>query len=350
MRITPLDVRKQEFRKVVRGLDADEVYAFLATVADEYEIVLTDNKQLREKVIDLDEKVVEYRNMERTLRDTLLTAERVMSEARQNAKKEADLIIRDAKMNADQETSSISQQVETLKAQLRELKGQRESFLARMKGLSEAQMGLVESYHRDFQSDDAKLDLNPKRSGATSQPARSAAPTAAQALQADEDAQVERAVANIQENPTREISPAVPSAPVSPIRGSTPHAAANDQWRNYAVGAGMSGPRTPAAPRNDEHDGEELNQLMEAVYNAEPGAAPAASSGIHETAAPASGQPAPPVAASPQDDFSGAVDPLPPISVESSPPSAEDARAKASFNGWSMQRFTEGAGEETKTS
>ena len=52
MRITPLDVRKQEFRKAVRGLDADEVQAFLATVADEYEFVLTDNKKLREKVIE----------------------------------------------------------------------------------------------------------------------------------------------------------------------------------------------------------------------------------------------------------------------------------------------------------
>ena len=55
---------------------------------------------LREKVIELDEKVGEYRNMEKTLRDTLLTAERVMTEARQNARKEADLILRDAQMKA----------------------------------------------------------------------------------------------------------------------------------------------------------------------------------------------------------------------------------------------------------
>jgi len=35
MRITPLDIRKQEFRKSMRGLDGDEVYAFLTTVAEE---------------------------------------------------------------------------------------------------------------------------------------------------------------------------------------------------------------------------------------------------------------------------------------------------------------------------
>jgi len=170
MRITPLDVRKQEFKRVVRGLDADEVYAFLATVADEYETVLTDNKQLREKVIDLDEKVGEYRNMERTLRDTLLTAERVMTETRQNAKKEADLILRDARLKADEQTNNIAGQVDSLRAELRELRGQRDSFLARMKGLSEAQLGLVESYRRDFQRDDEQIDINYGRGAQTGGP------------------------------------------------------------------------------------------------------------------------------------------------------------------------------------
>jgi cell division initiation protein len=154
MRITPLDVRKQEFRKVVRGLDAEEVYAFLATVADEYETVLTDNKQLRERVLELDEKVSEYRNMEKTLRDTLLTAERVMAEARENARKEGELIVRDARVRVDHEIAAIANQVQVLKAQVRELRNQRDGFLARLRGLAEGQLGLVDSYARDFRDDD----------------------------------------------------------------------------------------------------------------------------------------------------------------------------------------------------
>jgi cell division initiation protein len=65
----------------MRGLDPDEVYAFLATVADEYEAALNDNKALRERLLELDDKVQEYRTIERTLRDTLVTAERVTVEA-----------------------------------------------------------------------------------------------------------------------------------------------------------------------------------------------------------------------------------------------------------------------------
>ena len=81
MRITPLDVRKQEFRRAVRGFDCEEVRAFLTTVADEYEAVLIDNKQLRERILEQDQKIIEYRDMEKALRDTLMTAERVMTEA-----------------------------------------------------------------------------------------------------------------------------------------------------------------------------------------------------------------------------------------------------------------------------
>jgi cell division initiation protein len=158
MRITPLDVRKQEFRKAVRGLDADEVHAFLATVADEYEVVLTDNKKLRDKVIELDEKVGEYRNMEKTLRDTLLTAERVMAEARQNARKEADLVLRDAQMKASQEVAGISGRVEVLHHQIRELRGHRDSYLLRLQSLSEAQLGLIEGYRQDFESTDKRIE------------------------------------------------------------------------------------------------------------------------------------------------------------------------------------------------
>jgi cell division initiation protein len=161
MRITPLDVRKQEFRRVVRGLDPDEVYAFLATAADEFEAALTDSKQLRERVLDLEEKVVEYRNMERTLRDTLLTAERVMSDARQNAQREADLILRDARLKADQQTGSIAQRIEDLRAQLRELRGHRDAYLARLRGLSEAQLGLIQSYQKDFAREDSVIQRQP---------------------------------------------------------------------------------------------------------------------------------------------------------------------------------------------
>jgi DivIVA domain len=86
MRITPLDIRKQEFKKVMRGLDADEVYAFLNTVAEEYEAVLSDNKNLRERLVAIEERLNEFKSIETNLRNTLLTAEKLTQEAKESAR------------------------------------------------------------------------------------------------------------------------------------------------------------------------------------------------------------------------------------------------------------------------
>jgi cell division initiation protein len=260
MRITPLDVRKQEFRKAVRGLDADEVHAFLATVADEYEVVLTDNKKLRDKVVELDEKVGEYRNMEKTLRDTLLTAERVMAEARQNARKEADLVLRDAQMKASQEVAGISGRVEALHQQIRELRGHRDSYLLRLQSLSEAQLGLIDGYRKDFEVADTRVE---RAAGAIA------------------DASVPP--------PTRPANPA-PSGPVIPV-WEAPVALDpptldlpqnQDEWRRYDLGEqntpAKSGPiptpeslgSPPAAAPTHLHTSASDHETV-AAYDAAPG-------------------------------------------------------------------------------
>lgn len=284
MRITPLDVRKQEFRKVVRGLDPEEVYAFLATVADEYETVLTDNKQLRERVLELDEKVTEYRNMEKTLRDTLLTAERVMAEARENARKEAELILRDAHLRAEHEIANIASQVQDLRAQVRELRNQRDGFLARLRGLAEAQIGLVESFASDFRHEDGaeRTPAAGPRSGAVlpirpaPEPTRAPAPSAP----ADEF--------------TWDVPPnAQPASPPSPARSAPMPPPAvepsrQDRWRDYEPGrsddtraqrtaamTAMSPPLERAPERFGDRPTERVGRVVARPLVEQPTAAPA---------------------------------------------------------------------------
>ena len=154
MRITPLDVRKQEFRKAMRGLDADEVFAFLSTVADEYEAVLNDNKALRERLLELDDKVQEYRSIERTLRDTLLTAERVTVEAKDNARREATLIVKEAQLEAQKALRDITAEGARLRQEIQRLRSQRDAYLDKMKVVAESHVKFIESAARDFQAED----------------------------------------------------------------------------------------------------------------------------------------------------------------------------------------------------
>lgn len=174
MRITPLDVRKQEFRKAMRGLDGDEVYAFLSTVADEYEAVLNDNKALRERLLELDDKVQEYRSIERTLRDTLLTAERVTVEAKDNARREATLIVKEAQLEAQKALRDITAEGARLRQEIQRLRSQRDAYLAKMKVVAESHVKFIESASRDFQAEDraAGEDTRPEPRAASPAPAR----------------------------------------------------------------------------------------------------------------------------------------------------------------------------------
>jgi cell division initiation protein len=160
MRITPLDIRKQEFRKAMRGLDADEVYAFLSTVGDEYESILNDNKALRERLLELDDKVQEYRKMEKTLRDTLLTAERVTLESKENARREAGLIIKEAQFEAEKALRDINTDAMNLRQEVSQLRGQRESYLGRMKVIAESLLKFIENVETDFHQEDETFGVN----------------------------------------------------------------------------------------------------------------------------------------------------------------------------------------------
>lgn len=181
MRITPLDVRKQEFRKIMRGLDADEVYAFLSTVADEYEAVLNDNKALRERLLELDDKVQEYRSIERTLRDTLLTAERVTVEAKDNARREASLIIKEAQLEAQKSLRDISSEGARLRQEVQRLRSQRDAYLAKMKVVAESHVKFIESASHDFQVEDRASFEEGRAARGSDERARHADPRAASA-------------------------------------------------------------------------------------------------------------------------------------------------------------------------
>ena len=96
MKVTPLDLRQQRFKTVMRGYDRGEVQAFLLEAADDYENALRDNDKLRQDVAKLDAVLGEHRGQERNLRNTLLTAQKLADEVKESAQREASLVLREA--------------------------------------------------------------------------------------------------------------------------------------------------------------------------------------------------------------------------------------------------------------
>jgi len=226
MRITPLDIRKQEFRKGMRGLDAEEVYAFLSTVGDEYEAVLNDNKAVRGRLLELDDKVQEYRTMEKTLRDTLLTAERVTVEAKDNARREASLIIKEAQIEADRSLRDIKSEAMKLRQEVSQLRSQRESYLGRMKVIAESLLKFIEGVEGDFyEEDDAyRKQLPPEE---TLRPA-----TAPADPRAENSDLFDRAGAQVDRAPENDTRPAEqPGGPASVSIGANRPQPSDDRFR-----------------------------------------------------------------------------------------------------------------------
>ncbi|HJU42232.1 MAG TPA: DivIVA domain-containing protein [Vicinamibacterales bacterium] len=101
MKVTPLDLRQQRFQTVMRGYDRGEVQAFLLEVADDYENALRENDKLRQEVAKLDAVLSEHRGQERNLRNTLLSAQKMADEVKEQADKQAAMIVKEAEGRAD---------------------------------------------------------------------------------------------------------------------------------------------------------------------------------------------------------------------------------------------------------
>ena len=102
MKITPIDIQKHRFRNTFRGFDRDEVTAFMQAVSEQVEKSVLEINSLKEEVAGLRESVTGHEAKEKILRETLMTAQRLAEELKDAARKDGDLIVREAEHKADQ--------------------------------------------------------------------------------------------------------------------------------------------------------------------------------------------------------------------------------------------------------
>ena len=101
MKITPLDIKKQDFKKVLRGLDPIEVETFLEMVSEEFESLIREKNTLSNEVLKLKTQLKDYQEVEKTFKESLMSAQQTINQSRENSQKEANLIIREAEIQAE---------------------------------------------------------------------------------------------------------------------------------------------------------------------------------------------------------------------------------------------------------
>jgi cell division initiation protein len=143
MKLTPLDIRKQEFRKSLRGFDPIEVQTFLDMVGEEYEQLLEDNKKLNNRIIELETKLKDFQETEKNLRETLLNVQEVKKQSEESSRRQADLLIKEAELKSMEIIEIARKQARQMRDEVNTLRTQKESFINRLRQLLISQIELL---------------------------------------------------------------------------------------------------------------------------------------------------------------------------------------------------------------
>ncbi len=137
MKLTPLDIHHKEFGRSLRGYNEAEVDEFLDQVADELERLFKENIDLNERLEANEEKVKGYQDMERTLHNTMVSAQKSAEDIIAGARHEAEVVLKDAEVKAKEIIHNALQQKQRTQADLMRIKAAEEEFRAKFKSLLE---------------------------------------------------------------------------------------------------------------------------------------------------------------------------------------------------------------------
>jgi len=157
LKLTPLEIRKQEFRKAMRGFDPVEVQTFLEMVAEQYEQLTETNKNQSNRIIELETKLTDYQRNEKTLRETLVNLQEVKKQSEESSKRQADLTVKEAELKALEILENTRKEARSIKEEIGWLKTQKESFINRLRHILSSQIELLSVMEiDDLVSDDQR--------------------------------------------------------------------------------------------------------------------------------------------------------------------------------------------------
>ena len=163
MKVTPLDLRQTQFATALRGYEKNEVRAFLAEAADELEQALREIDALKQAAARADQDLAEHRDREINLRNTLLTAQRLADQIRENAEQEAKMVVREAEGRADLILEKAQARLEEIDREIHELKMRRRDVEASLEASISALDNALRFVRSKEQGDEKLLIHRPRQ-------------------------------------------------------------------------------------------------------------------------------------------------------------------------------------------
>ena len=148
--LTPLDIENKRFAKQkLGGYNVDEVDDFLDELTLEYGKLYKENTELKKQKEELDSNVGKYKNIENTLQNTLVMAQKTADEITLVAKQQAEQIIKEAEFSAKSSVEELNAQILVKQKELEDLKKQFDVYKAKMESLLISQLELLKDIKED---------------------------------------------------------------------------------------------------------------------------------------------------------------------------------------------------------
>lgn len=177
MKITPLEIKQQEFKRVMRGYDTIEVDTFLDMVGAEFEKILNNANENEKKIIALEAELNSFKEVESTLKQTLMSVQESSDKSMANSKKETNLIRKEAELQAQKLIENARRERDAMREEVITLKTQKQSLIARLRHVLTSQLELMDVLEIDDMDISKLKDRTKKVFSATKNRAKPATST-----------------------------------------------------------------------------------------------------------------------------------------------------------------------------
>ena len=148
MKIAPIDIAHKSFGRKMMGYDPDEVMDFLRNIADEMEGIIRDRNTLRESLREKELSIIEYRDRDELLKNTITTATKMSEKIQVDAEREGRLIVGDAKQKAEMIIRDARDSLKKIYSEVSDLKKLRLQFENNLRALIQSHLTMMEQGHK----------------------------------------------------------------------------------------------------------------------------------------------------------------------------------------------------------
>jgi cell division initiation protein len=150
MKIAPIDIVHKNFKSKWMGADHEEVAEFLRAISEELEIIIKERNDLRERLREKELALLEFKERDQVLKDTITTAHKMAENIRHDAEREAKLILNDAQQKGEFIVKDARDSLKKIYQEINDLKRVRIGFETRLRSLLTSYISILDEENKTF--------------------------------------------------------------------------------------------------------------------------------------------------------------------------------------------------------